>query len=265
MVDLGDEVPEQGETFNRIGEALSFDGRRVAFWGLWGDETRTVTLTCPGDGNAARLAACLEQSDPDPVSGEPISMTTREVPVNQGVFVADVETGALELVARTGEEGVEDLLFWSFSGRPPGAGHDGGDDDAADDFEPPRWRASAFLAVDALGNVFKATDYATDSLRFRAGSASALETLFATGAMADLLDPEAPLESWIVALGIERDGLRAGRLTLIASFLNEAGESWAGVYIGNGPGGGPTPVPLPPAAALLAAALAALGVARRRG
>ena len=46
------------------------------------------------------------------------------------------------------------------------------------------------------------------------------------------LDPLAPGGSRIVALGIERDGLRNGWLTLNASMLDETtGEAWAGVYL----------------------------------
>jgi hypothetical protein len=46
------------------------------------------------------------------------------------------------------------------------------------------------------------------------------------------LDPDAPAESVIVALGIERDGFRGGRLGLTASMLDPVtGESRAGLYM----------------------------------
>lgn len=149
LVGIGETVPgvttPSGTTLNRIGEALSFDGRRVAFWGAWGTETRTVTLTCGSEGNAAVIAACIAQSDGG--SGT----TTREVPLHQGIFVKDVVTGELTLVAETGDA-YQDFLFWTFSGRPPGT--DGGEEE--DEGEPPRWRASAFIAQDAGRVAFKA-------------------------------------------------------------------------------------------------------------
>ena len=149
LVGIGETVPgvttPSGTTLNRIGEALSFDGRRVAFWGAWGTETRTVTLTCGSEGNAAVIAACIAQSDGG--SGT----TTREVPPHPGIFVKDVVTGELTLVAETGDA-YQDFLFWTFSGRPPGT--DGGEEE--DEGEPPRWRASAFIAQDAGRVAFKA-------------------------------------------------------------------------------------------------------------
>lgn len=113
-----------GTQLNRIGEALSFDGRYVAFWGAWGNQTRTITLTCGSEGNDAVVAACVAQSDKD-VNGNPTGTTTREVPVNQGILIKDTVTGELRLVAETGSV-YEDFLFWTFSGRPPGVG--GGDE-----------------------------------------------------------------------------------------------------------------------------------------
>lgn len=247
LVSLGAAVPDApGQTFNRLGEALSFDGNRVAFWGAWGSDTRTVTLTCPTDGNAAVIGACLEQSGG---TGE----TTREVPVHQGIFTASLDSGFVDLVAATGENGIEDFLFWNFSGRPPGVGFPG--DDEGDDAEPPRWRSSPFFALEGDRTVFKATDYTTDWLALATDDAP-IETLLALGMAASLVDPEAPEGSWITSLGLERDGQRGGRLAITAGFLNEAGESWAGVYV--------APVPLPPAALALAAGLAMLGAAGRR-
>ncbi|WP_144184524.1 PEP-CTERM sorting domain-containing protein [Elioraea rosea] len=42
-------VNGSGTSLNRIGEPLSFDGRRLAFRVAWGTETRTVTLACPAE------------------------------------------------------------------------------------------------------------------------------------------------------------------------------------------------------------------------
>ena len=88
VVEIGSPVPGEGEDdrFNRIGEALSFDGRWLAFWGAWGDETRDLLLTCPEDGQADVIAYCNEQY-PDGL--------TVQVPVHQGMFAIDTQTGAV--------------------------------------------------------------------------------------------------------------------------------------------------------------------------
>ena len=44
------------------------------------------------------------------------------------------------------------------------------------------------------------------------------------------LDARAPAASTVTSVGIEREGLRSGWVTLTVSTLNPAGESWAGVY-----------------------------------
>jgi hypothetical protein len=78
LVRIGDRVPGErhGDTFNRLGEGLSYDGWFVAFWGAWGSETTTLILQCPNEGNQARLAYCEQQY--------PNGFTTT-VPVNQGI------------------------------------------------------------------------------------------------------------------------------------------------------------------------------------
>lgn len=244
LVTIGAQVPDAapGESFNRIGEALSFDGRSVAFWGAWGSETREITLTCPTEGNQARIEFCIEQSGGD---GE----VQEDVPVNQGIFRVDIASGDVETVAATGDDGILDFLFWNFSGRVPG-------DDDEDDGHPARWRSSAFMGVENDMTVFKATDYETDWLKLGLAGIGGTDTILATGMAAWILDPMAPAGSWITELGIERDGLRGGRLAISASFLNDLEESWAGLYV--------AAVPLPGGLPALGAGLAALAALRRR-
>jgi hypothetical protein len=235
LVAIGSDVPgTRGMTFNRPGESLSFDGRFVAFWGAWGDETRTLLLDCPTEGNQDRITFCLENVGDDfPV----------EVPLDQGIFVHDIATGRTHMVARTGD-GFDDFLFWNFSGRVPG-------DEAEDDGEPARWRSSAFVAVSrragATANVaFKARTGEIDPdeqnyidpidgiyLKQSPGQSRIITVLDTTAAGFDL-DPEAPEDSTINELGIEREALRGGWLVLTARMGEEGAgheEGLAGIYV----------------------------------
>ena len=233
LVAIGSRVPGTGRgTFNRLGEGLSFDGRFVAFWGAWGDETRTLLLDCPTEGNRDRIEYCLEfVGDDFPV----------QVPVNQGIFLYDLVTGRTSLVARTGAD-FDDFVFWNFSGRVP---------DDEEDGEPARWRSSAFVAVSArsgaTANVaFKARSGDLDPVEQNyvdfvdgiylgkgPGQAQILTVLDTTMAGQDL-DPEAPPASTISELGIEREALRGGWLVVNARMGEEGGEEeegLAGIYV----------------------------------
>ncbi|MFZ9916162.1 MAG: hypothetical protein ACO3IB_12635, partial [Phycisphaerales bacterium] len=137
LVLIGDPIPgaQDSESFTRIGEAVAFDGRNIAFWGAWGSEVREITLSCPEDGNPDLIAYCHQQ--------HPQGFTT-EVPVHQGIFVADVVTGDVVLVAQTGSDpgDVSDFLYWNFSGHVPEPG-------AEEEGEPARWRSTTFIAVES--------------------------------------------------------------------------------------------------------------------
>jgi hypothetical protein len=225
VVLLGDQVPGEasGVAFTRMGEALSFDGRWVAFWASWGSETRSITLECATDGNEDILEFCNEEY-PDGF--------VVEVPVNQGFFVADTRTGELHAVAKTGS-GIDDMMYWNFSGRPPesGSGDEGGEQ------EPPRWRSASFVAVAGVGAttfqaVFKARSGSDDFLFHVTGPGGAPSALAGTGTPGTEIDAQAPAGSSVVAIGIERDALRGGALAMTASMLDaKTGESWAGVYV----------------------------------
>lgn len=222
---LGQQVPGEavGTSFNRMGEALSFDGRWVAFWAAWGTETRTITLRCPTDGNVDIVQFCNEQHP----NGYPV-----EVPVHQGFFVADTSSGELHAVAKTGS-GIDDMLYWNFSGSPPGSGSG----DEGGEQEPPRWRSATFIAVEGVGAttfqaVFKART-ASDDFLFRAtGPGGTASAFVGTGTPGTEIDAQAPIGSSVVSIGIERDALRGGALAMTASMLDAVtGESWAGIYV----------------------------------
>jgi hypothetical protein len=138
LVSIGGQVPGEGASarFVRIGEGLAFDGRYLGFWGAWGSETRSVTLTCPTDGNADIIAACLKQY--------PGGTTEVQVPVHQGFFVHDLQRARTFAMTKTGTN-FEDFVYWTFSGQPPGVGGSDGET------EPPRWRSASFVAVADLG------------------------------------------------------------------------------------------------------------------
>ncbi len=226
LVSIGDRVPGEhnGTNFNRLGEALSYDGESVAFWGAWGSETRLVTLICPTDGQAAVIEYC-NQTYP---TGFKVN-----VPVNQGFFVHDIKEGRTYPVIKTGGE-YSDFLYWTFSGRPPGVG-----DGDTEDFEPPRWRSAAFVATYSRSGkaqvAFKArrpTMIDGIYLTVAPSSPAIYRTVVETNSGGTLIDPAAPAGTFVTAVGLERDGLRNGWLAVAASMLNPVtSESWAGVYV----------------------------------
>ena len=240
LVSIGTQVPGQPrrDTFNRLGEGVSFDGRFVAFWGAWGTETKTLVLQCPTEGNADLIAFCNELY-PDGFS--------TAVPLRQGIFVHDIRTRQTQAVAKTPSD-FDDFLYWNFSGRVPGTGE--GDDDG----ELARWRSTAFVAVSGLvdGRLIDPTSHAAfkartgavvdgayvdpvDGIYLRRGPGqSQIVTVVETGMDGTLLDTEA-VDDLGVALpvtemGIERDGFRGNTLVINASMGSEE-TGWAGIYL----------------------------------
>ena len=284
LVSIGQRVPgESGhDTFNGLGEGGAFDGRFVGFWGSWGDETRTVRLYCQTEGNRDRIAycnqrlqcadtgeilgdensVCDDETDPNysPDPNQRICYQDKAVPVNQGIFVHDIDTGGMgstRVVAKTGAQ-FDEFLFWNYSGKTPcvGAGHS--DEGDADDGEPARWRSSAFVAVSGgVGATYQAAFKARTGefvdpgiyvdpvdgiyLGTGPGQGQATLTVLDTTMQGQALDPEAPAGSTITELGLEREGLRGEWLAVSAKMGIEGGEEeddMAGVYL--------TRLPTPP-------------------
>jgi len=233
IVRIGDVAPgfdvNSDNTFTRLGEALSFDGRYVAFWGGVGSATNSLLLQCPEDGNSAVLDYCMLGPDGLPGTGDEFDNFPVTVPTYQGIFVADTLDGSVDLVASTwGSDGFTDFVYWGFTGRPPGVG-DG--DDPEESLELARWRSTSFVAVDNGLVAFKGNKGDAFGLYLGSADSSSLTTIAEMGWDGGLIDPFAS-GMGISALGIERDGFRNGRIAITASMANEL-ESMAGVYVVN--------------------------------
>jgi hypothetical protein len=238
LVSIGGQVPGEssGSRFNRLGEGVSFDGRLVAFWGAWGAETKTLVLQCPTEGNKERIGYCKQQYP----NGASV-----QVPVHQGIFVADIQTRRIQMIAKTPTD-YDDFLYWNFSGHVPGSMEE-------EDGEPARWRFSAFVAVSGrvagTGASFHAAFKArtgevvndvyvnpVDGIYLAQGPGrSENVTVVETGMDGTLLDPEAidteTGEALLVTeMGVERDGLRGDSLVVNTSMGSEE-PGWAGVYL----------------------------------
>jgi hypothetical protein len=255
LVSIGDRVPGEAvfDTFNRLGEGVAFDGRYVGFWGAWGEETRTVRLYCPTEGNRDRIAYCngnLVCSDTGDTLGDPNSVCDdtgcyqeRKVPVHQGIFVHDGVRGGTKAVAKTGAR-FDEFVFWNYSGKTPCVGSGGhGQEGAEDDGEPARWRSSSFVAISGLSTAFKAATGGVAGIYFGQRPGQAIWTVLDTTTDGPSLDPEAPLGSTITELGLEREGLRGEWLAVSAKMGIEGGteeEGMAGIYLTRLPAA-PTP------------------------
>lgn len=233
LVAIGDQVPgmEATDVFTTIGEGLSFDGRFVTFWGTWGD-TEQITLECPEDGNKDLLAYCNETYPDGYVA---------DVAIHQGIFIHDTVTSTTTAVATSDsadpEAQFDTFQYWTFSGKPPtdgGGGDEGGDESQ----ELPRWRSSAFAAVSGSGAdykvAFKATaPSGTTGIHLAQGPTEpAITTVVDTTTMGSVVDPEAPADTFVTTVGIERDGFRGRYLAINVGMANaDASVSWGGVYL----------------------------------
>lgn len=224
LVKIGDTVPGTSETFTNFGEGLSFDGRYVGFWGSWGTQTETINLACPSDGQADLITYCLQTY--------PNGFTTT-VAAHQGIFVYDTSTDTLHTVTTTGAR-FADFQYWVFSGSPPGSGS--GDSTT----EPPRWRASSFVAVSGTsGNdyqvAFKATPAAGGSGIYVGQGPSTKERIITAVQSSDagtILDSGAPAGTLVSSVGLERDAFRGRYLAITASMLDPVTSTgWGGVYL----------------------------------
>jgi hypothetical protein len=268
LVGIGEQVPgaPDAATFNDLGEAVSFDGRHVGFWGAWGEETRTVRLYCQQEGNKDRIAYCNQTlicEGTGEIIGDPGSIcddesdpwygkrcyAEREIPANQGIFIHDTRTSDTRLVA-TNADRFDDFLYWNYSGKPPCSGQGHGEEGDSSAAESVKWRSSAFLSVSGKSG-------AKYRIAFKARSGDLVEgiyidpvdgiylskgpgrpdvvTVLDTTMDGQLLDPEAPAGTTLLELGLEREGFRGDWLAIAAAMGVEGGDEeedgMAGVYI----------------------------------
>ncbi len=254
IVELGDlaMLVKDPNGLTRIGEGLSFSSKppwifgsrdTVGYWGSWGTETFTQTVAIPSDGRKELRDYALlldDQQDDGVVNNSADGLFQFEVPVHQGMFLTNVNSGVTRLVAQTGDtdgSGTVDadefstFLYWNFSGKVPGSTDE-------EDGELARWRSAQFIAVDGQQVAFKATrgpgvDSVTGLYAQRANNAP-IRTVVETGMNGTLLDPEAIVPGTnipipITSVGLERDGFRGNLLAFNASMANES-ASWAGIY-----------------------------------
>lgn len=255
LVNIGTKVPNTKKSrFTRFGEAISFDGRYLTFWGAWdtgaldpvfgGDGWKPIVLNCPTDGNKAVIQSCLDQDNNGTANDGTYTLFE---PINQGIFLYDLTDQKISMVARTNNKyQFNDFLFWSFTGAPPGVG--GGDEGSTEDRELPRWRSSAFAAVNDLNVAFKAKKSDGTNGIYLQRDHGRIRTVLNNTMTGAVLDKQTiitvnnkdgssanvPLSQlYITSLGLERDGFRNKRLTISASMADvTATYSWAGIYLG---------------------------------
>lgn len=241
IAEIGKGIPGiKVDDLTGIGEALSFDGRYIAFWASWSRATKTVRLYCPEEGNADRIEYCNgidPNSTYDKESGR--WYQEKEVPLDQGVFVYDLLTGTYSRIVTSGE--FDDFLFWTYSGVVPGStgGHTEG--------EPAKWRSSAFFSVYDGTIVFKARtgDLGKDNAYSNpvdgiyiadVRSYPEIRAIAETGMDGGVLDPNIPpairAAYPITELGLERESLRGSYLAISAKMGTEE-DGWAGIYLTN--------------------------------
>jgi hypothetical protein len=190
---------------------------------------RTIRLHCPTEGNKDRIAFCLMQC-PEPQG------CSAKAPVSQGVFLYDTVTGDTSAVARAPTQ-YGDFLLWNFSGMVPGVG--GGEDGSEEDGEPARWRSSAFVAVSGERTAFKAVSGNRVGVYLSEAPGQTPVTVVDNRTDGQLLDPEAPVGSTVVEVGLEREGLRCHWLAVSAKMAVAGGteeDGMAGVYLTRLPG-----------------------------
>jgi hypothetical protein len=239
IASIGETFAGTPEPLSRLGETIAFDGRYIAFWGAWGRDMAYVKMYCPEDGNREILAYCNGQ-DPKSIYDKEAGrwFQINLVPVNQGIFVYDLQTG-MSYMAADNKGYLKDFLFWVYSGHIPA--------EEEEDAEPPRWRGAAFVTISDGWVAFKgrATDLTGDKTYVdpidgiymtNPVIGDGLKIVVETGMDGAYLDTSIPVHFRatlpITNVGIERDGFRGNMLAITAT-MDDGENNWGGVYLTN--------------------------------
>ncbi len=246
LVTIGTPVPGQAETdtFTQFGDALSFDGRNVAFWGAWGTETTAKHLTCTDNADPSLTAYCLTVFP----TGQDV-----QVPVHQGLFVYDTSQGKLTPIATT-SAGFADFAYYTFFGIPPevmpedvgpgsGNGSGGGEDETEGEvpLETPAFVLAPNIAIVAGSTqgtyqvVFKGNTGGVDGLYMTSGpTTAAIQMVLDTTMLGQTIDPGAAETSMIRKLDLDRVGMNGTRLsigsTMITTNADGTTSTMSGLY-----------------------------------
>ena len=239
----------------------------MAFWGSWGEEVEDILLCCPQTGNKDRRDFCNNVGDYDSDQGDVNSICAdddgfddsfcgqdkngvficyqvKTVSVSQGIFVHDSDDDdSITAVAKGNTKEGTDFIFWNYSGKPPQAGKE--PDEESDSAEPPRWRASATLALSQYNSVayklkdgdtvgiYHWKDEGVDSGRVIVETGQNCTDLDALG-VAD--DGETPL--LVESVAMERDSFRGTNLvvSVACALVSDEGDEevegdWGGIYL----------------------------------
>ncbi len=146
-----------------------------------------------------------------------------QVPVHQGIFVHNIDSGQTILIAKTGKD-FNDFLFWNYSGRVPGTGGGSGEGDEGDAenrydgalrpsslFRGPATRPLT-LSLKQPRKIERGGEI-TGIYRGWQGTTKTLPVLDTTMS-GQVLDSNADQRWLITELGMERDSFRNGWLVI---------------------------------------------------
>lgn len=232
LVTIGMPVPGGAETdsFTLFGDAVSYDGRFVGFWGAWGSDTTNLHVTC-SEPEEAMQAFCLTNFP---------NGYDAKVPAHQGMFVYDTQSSTLTAVAQTGT-GFTDFTYWPFVGTLPEEGAPtstgGGETETEVPLEPPAFVLSPSIVVanpsgDAYQVVFKAKSGSLNGIYMTTGpDSSPITTVLDTTMLGNAVDGSSNSTSNINRLTLEREGMRGSWLVIGATLHDNAANTDAsGIY-----------------------------------
>lgn len=239
LVKIGDLVPgSTTDTFTQFADPVAFDGRYVVFWGAWGTDMISKTLSCSDIQDPAMSSFCS-------TTVYPTGSTTVQVPAHQGIFLYDTQAeGAPIALAVTGS-GFNNFAYYTFVGSLPeegaptdvgggGQGGGGGETETEVPLEAPGFVLTPNVAVAGQSGsnytaVFKGNTGSVDGIYMATGSgleaAPALTTVLDTTMAGSKVDYNAPDTTQIKSLDLEHVGMSGTWLTIGSSLYDSATQS----------------------------------------